>query len=710
MKYFFCLLFLFILSFSYSQNTHKIDSLLICLKKTQADSSKVNCLNELSIAYRTISNYDTALYYATAALQLSQQLAFKRGIAKANNRIGNIYLEQADYSKALDYYLKALKIDQELNNKSGIGKQLGNIGIIYFKQGDYSNALNYCFNALSIAEELGEKNEIAAQLGNIGNAYGEQGDYSKTLDYYFKALTILEELGNKNRIGMQLTNIGAVYDKQDDYPKALSYYFKALHVCEETGNKRLRALLLVNIGTVYIGQKNYSRALDYCSGALKISEEIGDKNGIMTELNNIGLVYDEQKKYNPAIDCYFRALKMGKELGDKRHITINLANIGDLYTTLSRYADAYIYLYRALAISDSIGAKNEVQMQYGNLSDLYEKSTVPLCDSMGGKLLTVEQMRLRALYYYKRSIAIRDTLFSQENKKQLVRKEMNYEFEKKEEAKKAEHDKEMAVAEAELRSATFERNAWVGSALALLMTGLLLIFYLRAKRRNEKISMEKQLIELEQKALSLQMNPHFIFNSLNSISSFISQNDPVSAKKYLSKFASLMRLILENSRESFIPLQQEIDTLTCYLDLEQLRFENKFNFQIQVAPGIETDALVIPPMLIQPQIENAILHGLLPKEEGKGKISVFFYLKENEIICEIEDNGVGRKKAAELNYHYGESHKSLALQVTEERLEVINAQTKDKNRIAALQIIDLQDEQNNSIGTKVILNLPVLSN
>ena len=426
MKYFLCFLFLFFLSFSYAQNTRKMDRLLTLLKTEKKDSSKVNCLNELSIEYRNISSYDTALYYAADALQCAQRtvpitIGIKRGISKAHNCIGNIYLEQTDYPKALDHYFKALKIDQELNDKSGMAKRFGNIGIIY--------------------------------------------------------------------------------DKQSDYTKALSYYFKALSLYEEAGNKRSMELLLGNIGIIYSEQADYPKALSYCFMAIKMSEKMGNKTGITSALHTIGVVYYEQKKYTLALDYWHKSLQIGEQLGDKSNIAANLGDIGNLYIFLSKYNDSYTCLYRSLAIADSIGAMNTVKECYRYLSALYETSTIPLRDTLGGKFLSMEQMPRRALYYYKRSISVRDSLFSEKNKKQLMLTEMNYELEKKETAARAEREKE------ELLAATDAQRKKIiisGTIILLIAIGILLLILQRLRYKKDKIIFEKEKILLESELMNSQ--------------------------------------------------------------------------------------------------------------------------------------------------------------------------------------------------------------
>jgi ligand-binding sensor domain-containing protein len=248
------------------------------------------------------------------------------------------------------------------------------------------------------------------------------------------------------------------------------------------------------------------------------------------------------------------------------------------------------------------------------------------------------------------------------------------------------------------------------TAAALLVLLLWLGLYLRVrqvKRKNrvrlEKVELEKNILELEQKSLRLQMNPHFIFNSLNSIQGFITQNDTAQAKWYLSKFAKLMRQILEHSRETYIPLSNEVSLLQNYLALERLVLNEQLDFSIIADDSIDPEIVAIPPMIVQPYVENALRHGLAHKT-GKGTITLRFSIDNDLLKCEVTDNGVGREKAALLKQTTGpEKHKSTAMAVTSERLERLTKETSANARIA---ITDLYNDDREPAGTRVDIYMP----
>ncbi len=243
---------------------------------------------------------------------------------------------------------------------------------------------------------------------------------------------------------------------------------------------------------------------------------------------------------------------------------------------------------------------------------------------------------------------------------------------------------------------------WFLSGLGLLLGGV--AFFIgrdRFNRIREKLELEKALMETERKALRLQMNPHFIFNALDSISSFIFKQEPRQAVRYLNNFAKLMRLTLESSVEPLHPVESEVSALKNYLELEKLRFGDRFDYQIDVDEKIDYD-MGIPPMLIQPHVENAILHGLKPRSAAGGKLWISFEREgDHALVVKVRDNGIGREKSRELNRN--KRHRSMATQINRDRLALLGKAYRSK---VELKISDLYDSNQRAIGTEVYLRLP----
>jgi len=425
---------------------------------------------------------------------------------------------QAQNQQKIESLLNVLKTAKEDTSKVNHLNDLGKI----LMNNNPDTAIIIGEQALSLSKKLQWKKGIANSLGRLGVYYGFKANYPKALDYFFKALKMDEEQNNKEGIASRLGNIGIIYDLQEDYPKALVYFFKSLKINEELGKKNKISSNLLNIGIVYKKLADYPKALDYYFKGLKLMEELGSKNEIAVNLGNIGTVYALQRNYSKALDYYFRALKMREELGAKNLIAGSYGNIGTLYTSIGKFKEAEVYLKKAITMCDTIGALNELRMYEIAISDLY--------DSTGRYKLALE--------HYKNAMAIKDTLFNQERDEQITRKEMNYEFEKKEAATKAEHEKQMAVADIEIKKQKLFRNFFIGG-LALL---LLLSFFVY---NNFRIANKLKLQNIRNKIASdLHDDVGSTLNSISVYSEVAKQKSPTVVEE-LEQIGDASRKIIE---------------------------------------------------------------------------------------------------------------------------------------------------------------------
>jgi len=382
-------------------------------------------------------------------------------------------------NKNIDSLLILIKKDKLDTNKVN---DLNQLSIEYKYVGLFDTTTHFLNTALQLAEKLKYKKGIARTFHNIGNVYLYKSNYPQALNYYFKALQIYEELKDKGKIANVLNNIGIVYSTQGDYSKALDYYFKALKMIKELGDRKLSARYFTNIGLVYGFQRDFDKALNYHQQALEIYEGLKDQRDMAIEFANMGVLYDVQRNYIKAIDYLFKSLKIAEELGDKKVIARNTGSIGALYVKIGEFTEAEKYLKKATVIDNDLGAVNDLMDVENYLSQLYD---------------TTKQYNL-ALIHYKKSVALKDTIFSQENKKQLVRKEMNYEFEKKTAEINAENEKQQAIAA--------EKNRNQKIIIWSVISGLLLVlvfagFVFRSLRVTRK---QKNIIELQKNEVSKQ--------------------------------------------------------------------------------------------------------------------------------------------------------------------------------------------------------------
>lgn len=430
-------------------------SSLIEFLKTDKDTVKVNHLNALALELMN-SDPDTAIVLGTQQIEIISDLYdvpgaeleeeiktnksvqaqnLKRLLTNAYNTIGVGYRLKADFANAFLYFKKGLSFAEELNDKRGISKFLGNLGVCFRLKGDYPKALDYLLKALKLDEEQKNKSGIATRLGSIGSVYWNQGDYEKALDHYLRALKLNEELGDKKGVASNLGNMGSVFIQQSElkkddpeqknklFAKGLEYYFKALKQAEELGSLQLQSTTLGNIGSVYKDKGDFKGALTYLLKALKIARELNDKGTYAYQMGSIGILYTEAPTLAPPPG-----------------------------ETKTGYALAAHYLQFALAVSDSIGLMDNAKNWCEQLSTLYKKTNVPLPDTVGNKLLTLEQTHLRAGYYNRRFIAARDMLFSEAKKKEFKNREMDFAIAQKEEEEKLKEQKKLSKAESSKKS------------------------------------------------------------------------------------------------------------------------------------------------------------------------------------------------------------------------------------------------------------------
>ncbi len=638
-------------SINASSQTKVLDSLFNKLKNPASDTEKIQLLNDISSEY--IENDPAKMMeYAKKALALSQQKKLKKQEANSWFNIGNANIMLSHYTEALKSYSNSQTVFEELL-KTVPKKDINDI-----------------------------KDRLAITYGSIGVVCSEQNNYAKALEYYFKALKLHDETKEEGYMAHTYNNIGIVYKSQKEYNKALEYYNKALWLQKKLGDDTA-AITITNIGAVYLLNNEPDKAYASFKEAEKILTSFNNRRGLAELYNNFGNYYVETGDYVKAEKSYIEALKIFEETGEKYGASASLGYLGNVYATQNKDGQALNYLMRSSSMADEIGVMEQVRESEKALSDLYERS---------GK--TAEALR-----HYKKYIAAKENINTAEGIKSMVREEMNYEFERKEALQKLENEKRQVMFEEQAKR--HKQQMFFTALFTILLFGIAFLIYNRLQLKKT-LTLQRDLAEYEQKALHLQMNPHFVFNCLGSISSFIVQNGTDSAIKYLSKFSKLMRLTLEYSKESLIPIDKEIEGLQNYLELEQLRFNKVFDFSISKDPSIEDD-MAIPPLLLQPFVENAIIHGLVPKKK-KGFISVDFVLEKDKLVCTITDDGIGFNRSKLLKENSVTVHKSMALEITKKRLEVIQAFTSKTSQV---EIKELTDANGEPAGTKIILNLPI---
>lgn len=552
-------------------------------------------------------------------------------------------------------------------------------------------------------------------------------NYTLSAEYFSKALKILEELGHPSTVvETKLDYVATLINmrKEESAREILSEVSKLL---KSFPDQRLEARLMCREAFVhlYFGS-NPTKALESLVKAQDIIDEVPkeklelkDYYFISLIQSGLGDIYKRTHEYQKSASAYKTVLKLCQDFGMKSRMAWHLLNVGNAYMAMGEFENAAIYFTDAIQATYDVTQQARA-MAYANLGycylqkekfpealELFRRSETLFRDDREKNLANIELWRAQIyLIVDKRKKGLRHLVSARNfakkagDKKQLaiVLKMLakwfadEYEFEKAYEYQKEYEDAIEAYFVEEKASELQELE----------------IKYEAEKKEKEAEMFRLQAIGLQLKALRAQMNPHFLFNCLNSVQSYITSKDPEKASVYLSKFATLVRKSLDFSELEIISLEKEREFLQDYLEInEKLRFENSMSYEIKVDEDIDEDICGIPTMIIQPYVENAIEHGIRSREDGF--IKIHFKLEdENTILCVVEDNGLGREKAREQQLKTGyKKHISFGTKITRERLKVL---LNGRNELddQPVKIIDMKNQEGTPCGTKVEIRLPIL--
>ena len=733
-----------------------------CTKPCLGDSFKVNILNDLGF-YISPLKPDTAIFLSRKAYSLADKIGWVRGKTDALLKIGDYLRNKGNFDSSLFYEEEVIKIcEKQTNNdvKSIINKGIAYQGIatIYRDRGNITEAIQYYKIASNIFQSQNDQWRVSNCFSGIGVCYEIVGKYADALSNQLKSLAIKESLKDRKGVGNAYGNIGILYKNLKDYSKAIEYYQKAKNEFEMQNNPMNVATTITNLGQVYIDRNELDLAIENFEKALSIFENIKAGDKIPIVIANIADVYAKQKKFSKALELHLTALRMKMELKSKKSICNSLLNIGSLYSEMNISDSAEKYLLKAFSISqinnyvdDTKDISEELFKLYSTRQNhekalfFYQKFAI-LKDSLTNDATTnkfesqmlnfefekkkdsvkAEQEKQIAIAEAdkKRAIAEADIkifvseaekklLLAENNNKRIVaetekqkmglvlnQQKMNAAFESKEAKQKIK----LANVETQLQKQKTIRYSIAGVALLFIIASLFsFLFYKRnAQQKQKETSLSLQVSETEMKALRSQMNPHFIFNALQSIQTFLLSHKSEEANLYLLKFAKLMRLVLENSQHSEVSLKEDMQALELYMQLESIRLPHPFTYRFHIDKSVDEENDTIPPLILQPFVENAIWHGLQYKP-GPGHINIYISKNDNALCATVEDNGVGRDMSRQVAQPMLLKKESLGMKLTEERLKVLNEVKKTKS---GFKITDLFTPEYYPAGTKVELSLP----
>ena len=540
--------------------------------------------------------------------------------------------------------------------------------------GNFAVSIQNMKDGLAYYEQIKDSSKIAEALSDIAYLLSAiSSPEVNVMEYNQQALSIREKIKDEKGIAYSLNNIGALYWKWEKYDQAIDYFLQALPYLERLKLNEEIATTTGNIGSYYIEVNEFDKAEIFLNRALDNYKTLNHKIGEALVLATMGRMSYLQGEIDSAIALNKESKKLREELGDKEGLVANYYNIGYYHLEKDELSLAAIALNNSRKIAEEIGLTNKLIQIYKALSDL-----------------EVKQKNYHEAYLYlAKSKVLNDSIFSLQKHQQMEEVRAKFDVERKE-----IENRELQL-ENENQKVILRKNNFIlylSLSFALLLILFIVVFY--QKRRT---AYQMKTIVAEQRLLRSQMNPHFIFNAITAIQSYIFTHSQKEAVNYLSAFAGLMRQILENSRKEFIDFGDELKWLENYFTLQKLRYSNRFEYQLDIDKELLAQPILIPPMVVQPFIENAIEHGI--KEiDDVGLIKLSYKKDNNVLFVEVEDNGIGILKSKKRDGHNG-----FAVEAIKNRLKVIH---RKENTNMRFDIIDKNTAESDRSGTIVRFTLP----
>ncbi|AYN66223.1 sensor histidine kinase [Euzebyella marina] len=571
----------------------------------------------------------------------------------------------------LDYFLKSAA---KKNFREGQVMALNKLAIRYRQLSKFNLALERQKEALEMASALENVELEVYTLNMLGVLYRRIDAITAALDHTYLAIEKAQAVKNpsialQQSINLSYNNIGQINRILGQYDLAIEQFKKAMELEKELDNKLGLAVNYQNIGECLEAQGRLVDALEAYDKAMEINLVLNNPRGKILCENGIAHVYVHQGKALEAKEMLTKSLEDANNLGEHALIAAVELTLGWAYAEMENFDEAENHLRQGLEMASAYNFLRLRSDAYDLLSDLWAK----------------KGDYQKALKYFKTSLSVEAQTKNDKNVRYVYSSII-----------KKDNEERVSSINQQLRKNN-TRLLVSGIVLALL-SGIFYILYRQYQLKNDK-----KLLTLEQSMLRSQMNPHFLFNSLNSIKLYIINNEQKNAVHYLNKFSKLVRKILESSSMREIPLAEELETVELYMNIENIRFSNEIDFQIRVDENIDTHTVRIPSLILQPFLENALWHGLSSKL-GEKKIDLHITKNVKDFIdISITDNGIGRQAAEKIKENKVLKRKSVGIEITKERLANFS---KDYLNTFEVEMVDLYDDEGNSMGTRVILHIP----
>ena len=548
----------------------------------------------------------------------------------------------------------------------------------FFMQSQLKDSAIYYANlATDFAKRSDTKICLALSLHHQAKVHFFFKNYLEAINEEFKFLYLAEELDHIYFKSLAYSSIAEISFDVGNFDETTIYLKKANTFSTRLSDFYEQAKLKIYFAKLFLARENLTKANNTISEALATFKAFNDYRNLGTCTNVLGQIATQKSDYETAINYFNSAIDYLGISGEKRELDLVLVlnNLGKLYLKKGDLIQAELYLLKVVSQGSKLG---ELSQNYKLLSELYFKKN---------------QLQLAYNYQNLYLSILEDNALSTVGSKVLQLTESNL---REERERLISYQKESIQAK-EMITIQLTRQIFIIVIFAVLLLFLLLFLIFRS--RQNKLKQSQKEAELSQSLLRSQMNPHFIFNAMSGIQSYIYSHEPDKSSQFLVNFSRLIRLILENSSKEFIPLELELEIIEKYLTTQKMRFEDRFDFKLNIDELLLEKQALIPPMITQPFIENAIEHGQLHTLiDGCINISITEENKMLQII--ISDNGVGRKGSK--NTQKIKSHNSMAIDITRERIRIINQKYRTKGNLKIRDYDEL-----NEIGTEIIIKIPL---
>lgn len=588
------------------------------------------------------------------------------------------YEKNGKIEESIQTYRQALHHAEHENSLELKAQILNNLAILLSDSGLRQEGIELSFKAYEAYLLLADSARAANVKINIGTDYIDEGKFEEALKVMLEGLELRTQCGDSTNLAAYYLNIGDVY-KQLNIDKKWKLFLEKARTLAATPKYATfdtRICILNELGSMYDNDNAYDQAIKVYQEMYNLSKKEGFINGMATALNNLASVYLEIKQNKKALLATQESLTLNKKDNNYYGLVFSNNLMGDVYLALGNTIEAKKHYKEGINLANKYDFKTEYVNSYEGLYKTYRK----------------EGNWKEALFYNEQTHSLTDSLQNKELQEKVLEIEAKYQAEKKERQIELLHN------ENELKNARIKlQNVYIwGVSLLFILVSAGSVWIVRQKR----IKQRAKQVELEQKLLRSQMNPHFLFNSLGAIQSYMLKNDGRKAAFYLSNLSSLMRAILKNSREEVISLQEEKETLEKYLVIHKLRLGERLNYVVSVSEELDLEEVYLPPMMIQPFVENAVIHGIEPMDK-EGIIHVRFYKEETFLVIQVDDNGAGIHDSSK---NKNATHVSYALQIFKERV----ANLKKRYGTEILYSIIAKDPSIES-GTLVTVKIPLKS-